>query len=457
MPELLAIGISHKTAPVALRERLALSTGQAKQVLNDLRQNEEIHEAVAISTCNRTELYMVASDSVAAESLALSHLARRAEIRPTELVEQLYTFHEGEMVQHLMRVTSGLDSMIVGETEVLGQVKRAFELALDENTTGPIMNRLFGSAISAGKRVQTETGVGELKVSVSTSAVELARETLGELDEHRTLVIGAGGNGELTARALSDAGVETVFVANRHYDRAIGVAKGIGGKAVRFDKLPEELLTTDIVLSSTGSPHTLIHADEMQTVMKERNGSPLLMIDIAVPRDIDTAVGEIPGVTLFDMDDIQNAVDRNLSVRRSEATKAETVVAQEVEKFERWFATLDVVPTISALRMQAETIAEQVVIENSAKFEDLSPADRARIDAMAGAIVSRILHEPTMQLKKSSGEDSAYIYIQALRELFGLDAGVGTNVGAQDEDQPIAEIRSLDEQRERGRGGAHRN
>jgi glutamyl-tRNA reductase len=451
MPDLIAIGISHKTAPVALRERLALSTGQAKQVMHDLVESDEIHEAVAISTCNRTELYMVASDSVAAESLALSHLARRAEIRPTELVERLYTFHGSDMVAQIMRVSGGLDSMIVGETEILGQVKRSYEVALEEQTTGPIMNRLFGNAIAAGKRVQTETWIGALKVSVSSTAVELARETLGDLDNKKSLVIGAGGNGELTARALSDAGVNTVFIANRHYDRAIGVAETIGGKAVRFEKLPDELIEADIVLSSTGSPHTLIHADELQTVMEMRKGRPLLLIDIAVPRDIDTAVGEIPGITLFDMDDLQNVVDNNLSVRRSESAKAEIVVAQEVEKFERWLTTLDVIPTIAELRRRAQSIAEQVVTENVGKFEDLSDADRARMEAMAGAIVSRMLHEPTLKLKKSSEEDSAYVYIQALRELFALDAGATSNFEDDDELGTVAEVHSLDDQRSRGR------
>jgi glutamyl-tRNA reductase len=447
MPELLSIGISHKTAPVALRERLALSTGQAKQLMHDLIATDEVHEAVAISTCNRTELYLVAADSVAAESLALSKLAKRADIRPTELVELLYTFHSSDMVAQLMRVCGGLDSMIVGETEVLGQVKRAYELALGEGTTGPITNRLFGHAIAAGKRVQTETWIGALKVSVSSAAVELARETLGDLDNKKSIVIGAGGNGELTARALSDAGVDTVFVANRHYDRAIGVAEGIGGKAVRFEKLPDELTTADIVLSSTGSPHALIHADEMKTVMEQREGRPLLMIDIAVPRDVADEVGEVPGITLFDMDDLQADVDRNLSVRRSEAAKAEIIVAQEVEKFERWMVTLEVIPTIAELRKRAESIAEQVVTENSSKFEDLSDADRARVEAMAGAIVSRILHEPTLKLKKSSGEDDAYVYIQALRDLFALDAGAPPNVETDDDLGSVAEVHSLDDQR----------
>jgi glutamyl-tRNA reductase len=419
-------------------------------VLHDLHAHEEIHEAVAISTCNRTELYFVVSDPVEAETLALSYLTRYAGIRPTELIERLYTYRGEEMVEHLMRVTGGLDSMIVGETEVLGQVKRAYELALVEGVTGPITNRLFRDAITTGKRVQSETGIGSLGISISSAAVALARETIGDLANKKSLVIGAGANGELTAQALSVAGVNTVFVANRRYDRAIGVAQKYGGKAVRFDTLPQELVDTDIVLSSTGSPHQLIGEEEMEMVMQEREGRKLLMIDIAVPRDIDPVVGAIDGVTLFDMDDLQRAIDRNLSVRRGEATKAQTVVEQEVKRFEKWLGSLDVVPTIAEMRKRGEQIAEQVVTENLGKFEHLDERDKARVEAMASAIVSRLLHEPTVRLKKSSGEEESYAYIQALRELFALDAGDDRNVSAQDADHPGADVRSLDEHRDRG-------
>ncbi|MBK5231104.1 MAG: glutamyl-tRNA reductase [Thermoleophilia bacterium] len=456
MNELLAIGISHKTAPVALRERLAFSESQAAEVMRDLHAHSEIHEAVAISTCNRTELYFVVNNPVEAETLALGELTRHSGIRPTELVERLYTHRGEDMVKHLMRVTSGLDSMITGETEVLGQVKRAYELALTVGVTGPVTNRLFRDAIAAARRAHSETAIGSLKVSVSSLAVELARESIGhDLADQRTLVIGAGGNGELTAKALSNAGVHTVFVANRRYDRAIGVAERYGGKAVRFDHLPDELLETDIVLSSTGSPHMLIDADTIGEVMRQRKGRPLLMIDMAVPRDIDPAVATIDGVTYFDMDDLERTIDRNLGVRRVEAAKAESVITEEHERFDQWLASLDVLPTISAMRQRAEGIADQVVAENRDKFESLSAADHERVDAMVRSLVSRVLHEPTMRLKRASGAGDAYTYIQALRELFALDLA---DEARQAEREPIsertsAEVRSLDERRGRGRGG----
>lgn len=423
MSELLAIGISHKTAPVALRERLAMVEGKATSVLRDLHSHDEISEAVAISTCNRTELYFFVTDSVQAENLALSELTRHAGIRPTELLERLYSLRGSEVVSHLFRVAAGLDSMIVGENEVQGQVKRAYELARVEGFTGPVTNKLFRDALAAGKRIRTETAVGSLRISISSVAVGLARGAVGDLSDQHTLVLGAGGNGEIIAKALSEEGVNTVFVANRRHDRAIGLAERFGGQAVRFEELPEQLLDTDIVLSSTASPHQIIGAEEVGIVMEQRKGRPLLLIDLAVPRDVDAAAGEIPGVTLFNMDDIQRMVARNISVRHSEATRAEAIVHQELEKFEQWFTALDIVPTITALRQRGAQIASQVVAENRNRFESLSETDHERVEMLAQAIVGRMLHEPTLRLKDADDE-KLYPYVQALRELFSLDPAV---------------------------------
>jgi glutamyl-tRNA reductase len=398
-----------------------------------------VHEAVAISTCNRTEIYMVAADPVEAESLALSALARNAGIRPTELLGNLYSLRGMEAVSHLFSVAAGLDSMIVGEAEVQGQVKRAYELALVEGTTGPITNRLFRDALGAGKRARTETGIGRSRVSVSTVAVELAAQVLGELAERNVLVIGAGENGELTARALADRGVRTIFVANRRYDRAIGLAARFGGEAVRFDELPELLLHADIVLACTASPHQIVGREELAQVLKERGERPLLLIDIAVPRDIDPAVRGLPGITLYDMDDLQHAVARNMTGREAEASKARVIIDQETERFSRWFGSLEVLPTIAALRERADEIVAQVLRENDERWESISADDRRRVELMARALVSRLLHEPTLRLKETEG-DRAYVYVDALRELFALE-------GATPEQK--AEITSLDERRKK--------
>ena len=366
---LLALGVSHKTAPVALRERLSLPEGRAARIMGELTARPEIHEAVAISTCNRTELYIVAADPVEAENLVLSELSRQAGIRPTELLGRLYSLHGEDAVRHLFSVAAGLDSMIVGEAEVQGQVKRAYELALVEGATGPISNRLFRDALGAGKRVRTETALGRSRVSVSTVAVDLARDALGDLETRRVLVIGAGENGELTAKALAERGVRTVFVANRRYDRAIGLAQRFGGEAVRFDDLPGEIVDADIVVACTSSPHLILGADELAVVAEQRGGRPLLLIDIAVPRDIDPRVRELPGMTLYDMDDLQRTVARNLDVQEAEASRARTVIDEELQRFDRWLSTLDVVPTIAALRELGEEVVQQVLRENEGRWE----------------------------------------------------------------------------------------
>jgi glutamyl-tRNA reductase len=439
--ELLAIGASHKTATLALRERLSLPEGRAASLLGELVRAPEVHEAVAISTCNRTEIYVLAADPVDAESLALSALARQAGIRPTELLGNLYSLRGADAVHHLFSVAAGLDSMIIGENEIQGQVRRAYELALVEGTTGPITNRLFRDAISAGKRARTETGIGRLRVSVSSVAVELAEQVLGDLESRRVLVIGAGENGEVTARALADRGVHSIFVANRRHDRAIGLAARFGGEAVRFDDLPELLTQADIVVSCTASPHQIVGREELALVLEQRAGRPLLMMDIAVPRDIDPNVRDLPGLTLYDMDDLQHAVARNMSGREAEAVKAGRLVDQEVERFSRWLGSLEIVPTITALRSRGDEIIAQVLRENDQRWESVSENDRRRLEVMARAVVSRLLHEPTLRLKEAEG-DRGYLYVDALRELFALEGS-----DAATEAPAGADVASLDEAR----------
>jgi glutamyl-tRNA reductase len=324
-------------------------------------------------------------------------------------------------------------------------VKRAYELALVEGVTGPVSNRLFRDALATGKRVRTETAISRAHVSVSSVAVELARAALGELASRSVLVIGAGENGELTARALHERGVETVFVANRRYDRAIGLAQRFGGHAIRFDDLPRQLLEADIVVGATASPHQIVGREEMEVVMEQRAGRPLLMIDIAVPRDIEPSVRDITGVTLYDMDDLQREVARNMGTREAEAVRARQLVDQEVDRFNGWLASLDVVPTIAALRSLGDGVVEQVLRENESRWEALSEADRERVEVLARAVVSRLLHEPTLRLKGATADDS-YVYVQALRELFGLEVGPASPPELEST-AARAEVTSLDDRR----------
>jgi glutamyl-tRNA reductase len=443
--ELLVLGISHKTAPVALRERLALTDAAAKTVAQALVAEDAVDEAVVISTCNRTETYLVVRDSVQAETELLGRLARRAGIRPTELAGIVYSPRNCDAARQLFRVTSGLDSMILGESEVQGQVKRAYENALSAGTTGPLTNRMFTAALSTGKRVRSETEIAAAHVSVSTVAVEMASEAVGELRDRDVVVIGAGETSELTARALAERGVATIFVANRRADRAHALAERFGGTVVSLDELPARLEHADIVVSSTASPHAIVGVEELELVMAARNGRPLVLIDIAVPRDIEHACGDLPGVTLLDIDDLQQAVQRNLSVREGERDRAEVIVEEEIERFARWMGQLDVRPTIAALREQGDAIVEQVLSENEARWEALSVRDRARVEAMARAIMQRALHEPTLRLKALADDSgSGHGRLQIARELFGLEPGSQATSERRGDD---ATITPLDERR----------
>ena len=447
MSELIALGVSHRTAPLELRERLALTEGRAVGVLGELVESAHIHEAASISTCNRTELFLFAADAVEAESLALGVLAREADIRPTELAGSLYSLHSAEAARHLFRVTSGLDSMILGEAEIQGQVKRAYELALVEGATGPVLNRLFRGALATGKRARTETGISERGLSIPSVAVELAQRTLGDLANREVLLVGAGETAELTARALAARGVETVFIANRHHNRAIGLAQRFGGRAVRIDELPARMEEADIVVSSTNSPHHIVEREELDLVMRARESRPLLMVDLAVPRDIAPECREVIGVSVHDVDDVQAIAERNASDRAAEAKRAELIVESELARFEGWIGSLEVVPTVAALRRRADEVVERVLAENEGRWESLSAADRERLAALAKAIASRMLHEPTLRLKRSSGEDESYTYVSALRELFGLDSGTEP-LGTDD-----ARVTDLDSRRKRPGGG----
>jgi glutamyl-tRNA reductase len=439
MSELLALGASHKTAPLALRERLAVTDAAAERLLHELMAHTEISEAVVLSTCNRIELYVVVADPVEAESTVLSMLARRAGIRPTELVDGIYALRNCDAARHLFRVTAGLDSMVVGEAEIQGQVKRAYEAALGNRSTGPLTNRLFRGALAAGKRARTETGISVGHASVASVAVDLAQEVVGDLRDRPVLIVGAGETAELTARALHDHGVSSMFVANRRRERAQVLAERFGGQTVSFDALPEQLELADIVVSSTASPHFLIDSEQLARVMEVRRGRPLLLVDLAVPRDIAPESAALAGVTLCDIDDLQAQVDSHQLVRRAEARRVEGMIEEEIQGFAGWLGSLEVLPTLTALRRHGSDIAEQVVEENAGRWESLSERDGKRVQAIASTVVNRLLHEPTTRLRRLDPEHR-HARLALLRELFGLDEAAA----ASDEDQqPPAEIRSI--------------
>jgi glutamyl-tRNA reductase len=446
MSELLALGISHKTAPVALRERLAFSEHEAEAFAAEATATAEVREAVVISTCNRTEIYLVVGDEVRAEADILGLLARRAEIRPTELAEAIYSPRNCDAARQLYRVTAGLESMILGEAEIQGQVRRAHEAAMRAGATGPLSNRLFAAALTTGKRVRSETGIGSSRVSVPSVAVDLALSVLGGLENRHVVILGAGETSELTARALSEQGAGTIFVANRHADRAISLAQRFGGSVVGLDDLPEQLVHADIVLSSTSSPHPILGREELELVMSERAAHgerALVIIDIAVPRDVDPACGDLDGVSLYDIDDLQAVIARNLSMRAEETPRALEIVEEEIQRFARWLGQLDALPTVAALRTHGSEIVEQVLAENSGRWESASERDLARVEAIARAVMSRLLHEPTIRLRSLS-EDRGHASLELVRELFGLREDAPA-----EEEQPaeLAEVHDLRERR----------
>jgi glutamyl-tRNA reductase len=443
--ELLLLGISHRIAAVALRERVALTERQAERFVTALCSERPISEAVAISTCNRTELYVVLDGGPGAESTVLARLAAHAEITPEELAQATYTLRNCDAARHLFRVTAGLESMIVGEHEIQGQVKRAHESARETGTTGPLTNRLFAAALHTGRRVRNETAIARSQVSLSSVAVEMAERLLGDLGGRPVVIIGAGETSELTAQALAARGVHTVFIANRHADRARSVAERFGGSVVGLDRLPETLEAADIVLASTSSPHAIVGHEELELVMAARGRRPLLLIDIAVPRDIDPLCAALDGVTLRDIDDLQSAVTHNLSSRAADVPAAEEIVAQEIQRFAEWLGQLDVRPTIAALRERGESIVEQVLEENAGRWESASPRDLARVEALARAVMGRLLHEPTIRLKSLDAEHR-HGSIELMRDLFALRAddrgGQVETPAADDARDNVRELRS---------------
>jgi glutamyl-tRNA reductase len=414
---LLAVGVSHRTAPLALRERVELNERRAAALLPALTERPEIEEAASLSTCNRVELYLAARDVGGAQRAATAELARSAGMAPDELDGALRTLRGTAATRHLFRVAAGLDSMVLGEAEIQGQVRRSYELALSLGTGGPIINRLFQGALRAGKRVRTETGISRHRASVASVAVELARRELGDLGGRHALVIGAGKHGALTARALMEAGVQTVYVANRARDRAEDLARRFGGRTVSFDDLAGELRRCDLVLTCTSCPHRILTRRALAAAVQGRS---LVVVDTSVPRDVEPSAGELGGVALYDLDSIQGEIARNLSAREEEARSAAPIVDEEVASFERWLATLDVVPTISALRERGRAAVERALRENERRWQTLSDDDRARVELIARTVISDLLHEPTLRLRQAGERGSSSRYVQTVRELFGL-------------------------------------
>jgi glutamyl-tRNA reductase len=411
---LLLIGISHRVAPVELRERVALDGEEAAALARELATDGI--ESVCLSTCNRTELYLAGEASPDVAERAVAVLAERAGLEEDRLRAVLYRLEDEAAGIHLFRVAAGLDSMVPGEGEILGQVRNAFEAG----QPGPLLDRLFRQAIHAGKKVRTETAIAESPASVSSAAAALAEQVFGDLAGCRVLLVGAGKIGELAARNLVSRGADIAVVANRSLDKAEELAERLGGRAVVLDSIPAELARVDVLLTSTSAPGHILTRDDVARTLPGRKGRPLFLIDIAVPRDLDPAIHELDGCYLYDIDDLESVVAESLAGRRREAGRAEAIVFDEAERFRAWRASRDVVPAIASLRALAEEIRESELERARARLERLTEAERRAVEAVTARIVDKLLHVPTVKMKEAAAGADGAVYADALRHLFGL-------------------------------------
>ena len=421
---LLVFGLSHKTAPVEQREKASLSDSAARQLVRDLMAGGTVTEAVALSTCNRTEVYVASSDATRAEEAVADAIVAHSRISADELACARYVLRDDRAAAQLFRVASSLDSMVVGESEIQGQVRAAWTIGVEEQTVGPLLNQLFRQALEVGKSVRSKTHIGSGSSSVPAVALDLAENVLSDLPGRRVLVIGAGRMAEATTLALMQHGVGDVVVANRTVSTARELAGRFGGRGVGFDRLGEELHGADIVISSTDAPHTILGAPEIAPVMADRADRPMIVVDISVPRDVDTAVTSIPGVALFDIDDLERVVEANLNGRRLEAERGEGFVLGAVQGFSAGRRGLSATPASTSLRRRAEAIRRAELERLDGQWEGLSEADRARLEALTKGIVNKLLHEPTVRVKAAAeeGDGEALRHLESLRHLFGLEA-----------------------------------
>jgi len=414
------IGMNHKTAPVEIRERLQLDCEDGGPALAELLGIPEVREVLVLSTCNRVEVLARVADGEAAVERLKEFIFRQGNLDAAELERCLYVHRDREAVRHLFRVAASLDSLVMGEPQILGQVKEAYRRAVDHRATGVLLNRLVHHALRTAKRVRTETGIAGNAVSVSYAAVELAKKIFGGLPGKTILLIGAGEMSELAARHLLRQGVERILIANRTYARAEEMAAAFQGAPVAFDRLSEVLTEVDIVIASTGAPGYVVTAEMVAAALRRRRNRLLFLIDIAVPRDIDPAAGEIDNVYLYNIDHLQDVVDANRETRRAEAAKAEGIVAEEVALFEAWFNALAVVPTIVALRGKMEGIVRGELEKSAHWLGELPEEDRLRIEGLAASVVNKLLHDPITGLKEESREKDELPYVAAVRRLFKL-------------------------------------
>ncbi len=424
--QILMMGLNHATAPIQVREQVACTRDELAQLLPRLVSSDStvpFTESAILSTCNRTEIYAVADDLTRGEKRLCEFFEARREFVSVPLSNCLCTHHDHDAVDHLLSVACGLDSLVLGEFEILGQVRAAYEIAEQQKTLGPILTALFHSAIHTGKRARSETAIGRGAASVAYAAVELARQKVGDLKDRRILVVGSGEMGQRVAKNLRADGVSALLVTSRTYTHAVEIANDLGGKVILFSELEAALGETDLVISATGAPHSVLSATTIARAMSTRPQHPLCLIDIAVPRDIDPAAAQIPNVYLFDLDDLKAVARENIAEREKEVARVQAIIAEEVEEFWRWYSARRAAPVIADLRERAEIIraAELDKALRRLRHLRLTERDRNVIAALSSGIVSKLLAAPTVHLKERVQSGGGQVYLDTLRELFELD------------------------------------
>lgn len=420
---ILVIGLNHKTAPIEVREKVAFDGTKLEEAINALKRSNAVKENIILSTCNRVEIYAGVSDIDSGTESIKSFISDFHQV-PRELLDKsLYLHKDTEAIRHMYRVASSLDSMIVGEPQILGQLKDAYETALKNKTTGVVLNKLMRKSVSVAKRIRTETKIAESAVSISFAAVELAKKIFDDLPTKSFMLIGAGEMAELAARHLINCGVKDVFITNRTMARAEELALEFHGKVIPFENFVQELLHTDIVICSTGAPHYILLKEQVHKTMKERKQKPMFIIDISVPRNIDPQINDLDNVYLYDVDSLQGIVETNIQERAKEAEKAEQIVDEEIVSFLKWHASLAATPTVVALRSKAEEIRKT---EFEKTLKKLGPMEEEKIKAieyLTISIVNKLIHPPTVALKsENNGREEM---MDVIRKLFQLETGKG--------------------------------
>jgi len=421
MADIVLIGLNHTTAPVELRECIAFTPEDTLVALDRLKQEASIDEVLIYSTCNRVEILLVTDNSSVAVDVTKKFIASIHQIPLEQFENFLYQRDNDEAVRHVFRVASSLDSMIVGEPQILGQIKLAYQTATEQKASGLILNRLLHRAFFVAKKVRTETGIGDRAVSISYAAIELSKKIFDSLEKKKVLMIGAGEMAELAVEHLIRHKVGDLHVANRTFERGVSLAEKFNGQAVRFEEIPQWLEQVDIIISSTGSPELVIHRDQVKTAMRARRNRPLFLIDIAVPRDIDPEINRLDNAYVYDVDDLQNTIQENLEDRKKEALKGERIVDEAVIRFRDWYDNLNIVPTIVDLRNKLRRIIENEVDRTLPGLRQTSSTDQEALQKMIETMVNKIMHDPTRLLKMEGHHINKPVYLDLMRRLFNLD------------------------------------